>query len=272
MRVLFVSLILALTVLVRPAYALDAATVEKLAFGESDDKVAAIAALVAGGDEKAAALLQALADGELQTAGKRVLMVKGDDAVDAVSGEKVSPLPADREDVVASNRIRRELGAALAALKLVSPVREVRLAAAKELTGSAEQAMLPLVKKALAQETDPDIKPLLELIQATLELKSGSKDARIAAIRTLGLSNSPSTKTLLLSLLEKGTDGSFAETDETIRHEAQKSLREVEGRLAWGERAGLLFAGVSLGSILLLAALGLAIRSEERRVGKECRL
>jgi urea transport system permease protein len=64
---------------------------------------------------------------------------------------------------------------------------------------------------------------------------------------------------LLGPLVEKGKDGSYAEADDDIRIAARKSLAAVEGRLAWGQRAGLAFSGVSLGSILLLAALGLAI-------------
>ena len=48
-------------------------------------------------------------------------------------------------------------------------------------------------------------------------------------------------------------------TPRALRKIGQKALREVQGSLAWGERAGLLFAGVSLGSILLLAALGLEV-------------
>ena len=82
---------------------------------------------------KAAAILQALADGELVTAGKRILIVKGDSATDALTGEKLPAIPADKEDITVNNRLRRELAAALAALKLVSPQRDVRLAAAKEL-------------------------------------------------------------------------------------------------------------------------------------------
>jgi len=241
------------------AFALDAATVDKLGFGDGDEKIAAIAALVAEGDAAAAALLQAAADGELQTSGKRVLIVKGEEAVDAATGAKVSPLLADREDVILNNRVRRELGGAVAALKLISPDSAARLAAAKELSGNADAAMLPLIKKALARETDTEVKQLLELTQATLELKTGTKESRLGAVRTLGLSTNPNTKMLLLGLLEKSKEGSFTEPDEDIRIEAQKSLRELEGRLAWGERAGVLFTSVSLGSILLLAALGLAI-------------
>src|SRR3981189_1656865 len=103
----------------RPAAAGDDAAVEKLAFGGSDDKVAAVNALVATGDEKALPLLQALADGAVQTAGRRVLIVTGDQGVDALTGEKISPLPDEREDVVVNNRLRREIDSALGVFKLV---------------------------------------------------------------------------------------------------------------------------------------------------------
>jgi len=259
MRTLLIILLAAAAFLARPAAALDAGLVEKLGLGDSDEKVGAINALATTGDPKAAELLAALAEGDVQVAGKRVLIVKGTQATDAATGEPVAPLPKDREDVVANNRLRGAIASALAALKLVAPDRETRLAAVKALAGGADPSILPLVKKALGQESDAVIKPLLEMVAATLELGGGDRDARIAAIRTLGLSGNPSSKTLLLALVEKRNDGTFAEPDEDVRIEAQKSLRAVEDRLAWGERAGLLFAGVSLGSILLLAALGLAI-------------
>ena len=236
----------------RPVHALDTDAVGKLAFGEADEKIAAIAALVAEGDPKAVAILSALHEGELQSSGKRIFIVKGADAIDALTGEAIKPVPAEREDILVNNRLRGTLNGALAALKLISPDASVRLAAAKELAGSADAEMLPLVKKALAQERDASVRPLLEQIAATLEIKGGTKEARLTAIRTLEHSTNPATKTLLLSVLE-------SEKDIDIRLAAQKSLRAIEGRLAWGERAGLLFSGISLGSILLLAALGLAI-------------
>ena len=233
------------------AAALDGAAVQKLAFGDGDERSAAVAALVAEGDPRAAALLQSVSDGEVQTSGKRVLVVKGEQATDAVTGEAVSPLPEDLEDVVANNRLRREIEGALAALKLLAPERAVRLEAAKSLAEGADAAMLPLVKKALGRETDPAIRPLLELTAAGMEIKSGDREVRLAAIRRLGDSGSPNSRTLLAA--------AAADPDADVQLAAQKGLRAVEGRLAWGERAGLLFAGVSLGSILLLAALGLAI-------------
>ena len=234
------------------ALAQDRKIAEKLAFGDGDEKVEAIAALVAAGDEKSAALLQALADGELYTSGKRVLIVKGGAATDAVTGERLAKAPDEKEDITVNNRLRRELNGALAALKLISPNLEVRHAAAKELLGGAESAMLPLVRKALAKETDAGIKAMLEQIAAALELKAEDRATRLSAVQKLASSNKPSTKTLLLNFLEN-------EKDADVRVEAQKSLRQIEGRLAWGERLGVVFTSLSLGSILLLAALGLAI-------------
>src|SRR5262245_16525392 len=184
------------------AFAQDAKTIEKLAFGESDDKVEAIAALVAAGTPKAAEILQALADGELNTSGKRVLIVKGESAVDAVSGEKLAKVPEDKEDIIVNNRLRRELGGALAALRLISPDLGIRKSSVKELLTTAEPAMLPLVKKALASETDADVKAMLEQIAAALELKADDRATRLAAVQKLASSRSPATKTLLLGFLD----------------------------------------------------------------------
>jgi len=209
-----------------PAAALDRAAVEKLAADDNDLKIEAIGALVAEGDPAAAAVLERFAQGQVELDGKVL-------------------------EVVVNNRLRGAVAEALAALRLLSPEREVRLAAARELATGADASALPLVKKALEKETDAGIRPLLELVAAALRMKSGDKAERLAAIRMLGESTSPNAKTLLAEAAR--------DADADIRHEAQMGLRAVDARLAWGERAGLLFAGVSLGSILLLAALGLAI-------------
>jgi len=73
------------------AWALDKSAVEQLAFGDAEEKTAALAALVAEGDARAAPLLEALSSGDVQTTGKRVLVVKGEEATDALTGEKVAP-------------------------------------------------------------------------------------------------------------------------------------------------------------------------------------
>ena len=230
MRGLFLALLLAaaqaFALLPRTALALDKAAVEKLATGEGEERYEAIAKLVAEGDPKAAEILAAAAEGEIELDGRKL-------------------------EVMVNNRLRSEIAAALAAFKLLSPGREARLEAAKALAGGASPAVLGLVKKALEKETDAEIRSLLEISAASMAMNSGSKPERIAAIRRLGESGSPNSRTLLAAAAN--------DADPEIKAAAQASLRDVQARLAWGERAGLLFAGVSLGSILLLAALGLAI-------------
>ena len=131
-------------------------------------------------------LLQALLDGNVQTVGEeQVLLVNADVATDLLTSKTVTPLPANLEDIVVNNRVRRELGTAIATLKLISPDRSTRLTAARELQNGADEATLPAISKALTLETDPEIKELLVLTQASIQLSSRDRATRIAAIRAL---------------------------------------------------------------------------------------
>ncbi|MEJ7668830.1 MAG: urea ABC transporter permease subunit UrtB [Casimicrobiaceae bacterium] len=241
------------------AFALPPEVVAQIAFGDSDDKLTAIGELVGSGDRSALPLLEALLVGEVQTIGAdRVLLVKNDAAVDARSGLAVSPLPEGREDVIVNNRVRRAVATGIAALKLAAAEREVRLAAAKELQHSADEGALPAIAGALAKESDPEVRGLLALTQASIELASPDRATRIGAVRALAASDTGATKTLLTALLER-RGAIYTEPDPEIRAEAERSLRAVDQRLLTGEILARVFTGISLGSILLLAALGLAI-------------
>ena len=198
--------------------------VRDLALGENDAKVKAIAALVASEEAGGLAVLQALLDGEVQTAGEQILRVTGSSAVDLSTGKAVTPFPETRDDVVLNNRVRRELATAIAALKLKSTDRSERLAAATALQRDADDAMLPAIRRALAKEQDAEIKGLLTLTQATIQLSSTDKPTRLAAIRALSESRDANSKTLLLPLVEK-KGGEFVEPDSDLRAEAELSLR-----------------------------------------------
>jgi len=234
-------------------------TIRDLAFGEGDVRAKAIAAIVASGDAAGLALLQAVQAGDVKTVGEdRVLLIKGDEATDLLTGSAVKPLPDNLDDVVVNNRFRRELGTGIAALRLTSPERATRLAAAKELQTRADEDTLPAISTALSKESDPEIKGLLALTQASVQLASKDPATRLDAVRALALSDSGSVKTLLLALLER-KNGVFVEQDAQLRAEAERSLASVQQRLSTGEMIGRIFSGISLGTILLLAALGLAI-------------
>jgi len=234
-------------------------TIRDLAFGEGDARGKAIATLVASGDPGALSLLQALLAGDIKTVGDdKVLLVKGDEATELLTGKAVKPVPEEAEDLSVNNRMRRELGTAIAALKLSAPDRTTRLAADKELQNGADEDTLPAISAALAKEADPEVKGLLALTQASVQLASGDKATRLAAVKALALSDSGTVKTLLLAVLEK-KGGQFVEADEEVRAEAERSLKAVESRLYTGDLMARVFSGISLGTILLLAALGLAI-------------
>src|SRR5436190_23452122 len=136
--------------------------------------------------------------------------------------------------------------------------RAARSAAARELQGGADEITLPAISAALAKESDPEIKGMLALTQASVQLSSSDQAIRLAAVRALAQSDSASVKTLLLALLER-KGGEYVERDAELRAEAERSLRAVEQRLSTGEMVARVFSGISLGTILLLAALGLAI-------------
>ncbi len=234
--------------------AADAELVKQLASSEASVKVAAIEALTQAADADALRLLTALQDGSLQvSATGAVVIVRGDQVLDAATSQPITSPPSDLESVAVNNRIRGRIESALSAFRLYSDDAQVRLKAAQELdASSATPAVLPIVDKALAREQDPKVKPLLAQIKAGIDLKSADPAVRLAAVRALGESRQGKTQTLLSSLLA-------AEPVEDIRKEAGYALKSIERRMVVSEYGGRLFAGLSLGSILLLAALGLAI-------------
>ena len=239
--------------LAHAAIALTQDQVRAMAVGENDQRSAAIAAAAASGDPAAPAFFQALLDGTVKVAGDRVFVVDGDKARDAATGAEAPP-PEGAEDVVNSNRMRREIDSAVAALKLLSPDASQRALALKELKDQPDEGKLPLVEKAYQSETDATLKAQLGLLRAAILVSSADRAKRLEAARLLAGSSEPTVKTLLLERLKPG-----GEVDDEVRGRLQLALGKLESRLAWGERAGIVFTGISLGSILLLVALGLAI-------------
>lgn len=236
------------------AHALTQPQARAIAAGDTDERIAALGAAAAAGDPGLAKFVQALLDDAVKLTASQVLVVEGNEAVDAATGA-ASTLPADAEDVVNNNRMRGALQAALASLRLLASERDVRAAAIAELSKqSLDESQLPLFEKALAAEADPDLKALLGRMRAGLLVAASDPAKRLEAARALGESDESSVKALLLERLADGV-----EPDENVRAALRQSLDSVSSRLAWGERLGVVFTGASLGSILLLVALGLAI-------------
>ncbi|HET6439247.1 MAG TPA: urea ABC transporter permease subunit UrtB [Anaeromyxobacter sp.] len=256
MRLLRVLLLAALGVTGRVARAspADPAQLKGLAAEDSDDKIAAIRVLTLRAGPEAAAVLQALADDRLQAAGDRILIAEGDRLRDAITGELLAQPPAGAEPITINNRVRRTLESALALLRVFDPSRKVRAEAAAALRGTLTPDLLPIVERALEKEQDPEIRESLELARARVELKSEDPATRLAAVKALGAGATLGVR----SLLEAATRPADEPAAE-VRSAAAASLATVERRLLWADVVDRIFSGLSLGSILLLAALGLAI-------------
>jgi urea transport system permease protein len=239
--------------------ALDPAEVAQLGAEDSDERIAAIRKLVAGEDPRAEAVLAALANEALAIVAGRAAIVADGKLADAVTGQPLGDAPAGIETIVVNNRLRGELDGAFATLKLSSPDRAVRLAAARDLQGAENEDALPILQRALEREKDPDVQAILKLAAASLGLRSSDPEQRLQAARALAASDDPQVRQLLATRVAREKDGSYPEADERVRHAAQASLDEINRRLRTIELGVSLFTGLSLGSVLLLAALGLAI-------------
>jgi urea transport system permease protein len=250
----FLSLLLWLCA--QPALAaLDPAVVKQLVTDDSDAKIAAIQTLGASGDREAVALLKALAnDALLATPDGRVFLMPEETAIDAVTGVELAPQPEEYDAISINNRIRAELANAIAGLRLMNPDREVRLIAARELQSHVGIELVPILTRALSKERDAEIKSLLEQARAQANLADPDAAIRLEAARLLAKSASTNARGLLLPLLDAGN-----EPDARVREAAAAAIDAIESRLVLGETLGKMFTGLSLGSILLLAALGLAI-------------
>ncbi|HYN58574.1 MAG TPA: urea ABC transporter permease subunit UrtB [Rubrivivax sp.] len=246
-------LILWLTALVlaAPAQALTLAQARALSTGDTASRIAALNALVAVPDEKTVALIQALSEDTVKFTDTALFVMKDGKGFDPVSGAEVA-VPESAEDVINNNQMRTELGAALALVGLQSPDDKLRLAAVKTLAGDPSEDKLPLIEKAYAAESVPAIKEALGDLRFALLLGNADKAKRLQAAVSLGDSGTPATKLLL-------TDRLKVETDAEVSAALGAALAAIDARLAWGERLGVVFTGISLGSILLLVALGLAI-------------
>jgi urea transport system permease protein len=233
------------------ALALTAEQTRALTLGDTDARVSALQKALASPDAQTAAFLQAMADDAVKVNGTQVLVVRDGKATDPVSGDATA-LPDTAEDVINNNRMRGEIDAALSALQLLSPDAALRVQAAKSVLKEPDPTKLAMLEKALASESDEGVRKQMLLARAAILLNSDKADERMVSAKTLADSQTPDTQLLLNQRLSQ-------EEDKQVRAQLQTSLLTIQAALNWGEKLGALFTGISLGSILLLVALGLAI-------------
>lgn len=254
------TLFLALFGVVRLGLAIDAATVQGLALDDTSSKLERLEALALSADPGAIPVLEALLEGNLFLVdAERPVIVTDAVTLDALTLKAIQPAPHNIEKVSINNRVRRQLETTIAALKLASPNAGVRLKAAQQLAGQAEPEMLPLIERALNAERDQQVRDVLLFAQGSVNIKSADPALRLAAVDGLAKNSSEATRNLLARLIGKDEAGQYLEPDPRVRAAATKVFNSIENRVKLREYIGHAFGGLSLGSILLLAALGLAI-------------
>jgi urea transport system permease protein len=223
------------------------------------DKEKANVALGKLGDPRAVPILQALGDDRLRKApdGHIVIVTSLGGATrlaDAATGQELPDLAPDSLDrIIVNNRLRGAIEGALGALTLFSPDREARLAAAQDALRHPSADTVGLLDKAIATEQDPEIRTAMQRSLFGARLFSGSKEERLAAIRALSTATDPQVKNLIDAFRYS------ANVDPELYQAAGEALAAIDSRLRWTGLAANLFQGISLGSVLLLAAIGLAI-------------
>jgi urea transport system permease protein len=233
--------------------------VQALAKGGFSDREAAIEALAATGDRRAAAILDALNRDRLYSR-------KGDGAVvivetggadlkltDPITGAAAGSAPeAALDRIRVNNRLRRAIEAAMGSLTLASPDRNVRRQAAEAVFKSRDPAAIPVLDKVIAAESDGVVKLALQRARAAAVLNSSAaEDDKLAAIEVVE-GRADRDALALLAAVRNGADGK-------VRAAAEAAVKSIESELALWEAGQNVWYGLSLGSVLLLAAIGLAI-------------
>ncbi|WP_082735840.1 urea ABC transporter permease subunit UrtB [Polycladidibacter stylochi] len=230
--------------------------INALATGKIKDKPRRIEALAQLGSNKAIAALNALIEGRLYSdkASTQVFMKHGDHFVDPLSLTAVNTT-SKLKKVKANNKVRRIARAAIARLTLKSPNSEQRLQAVEVMFKAADHKLLPLIDEALEFEKEQEVKQKLLEIRAaiTLQNKHASKEAQLEAIGQLRQMGSQQALGKLQAFINNSGASAAA------LKAADLAIKAIEKSQAiWGVFQNIWY-GLSLGSVLLLAAIGLAI-------------
>jgi urea transport system permease protein len=240
-----------------------AAAPEDLAAGLSliakdsfNDTIAGIDAIARSGAVHSAALMEALQDRRLliDTVSQKVFYRDAAGAVrDAQSNEIVAAPPSDLTTARLNNRVRGAVNAALGALSLMHPDPARRIQAGQAVMKSRDPAALPVLEAAIAAEKMPGVHKELQLAWAAITFGKADAplDKRLQAVAFLQEAGTRDAVSILRSLP--------ADVAATLREATSGAISSIEQRLAlWGHAQNIWY-GISLGSVLLIAAIGLAI-------------
>ncbi len=220
---------------------------------------AAIRALGELSDPSVETLLRALKDGALYRRKGRLAILGDDGALKDLRGQPIlddhgQPVsPEEGQEAIAlEERLFGLIQGLLERLEVFSADREARKSAAFKLGSSRELSAIPVLTAALEREADREVKVVIEEALNKVRLSSPDASVRARAAQSLGQGWSESSLAQLRVMAEQDPDAG-------ARRAAQAAVRRIELFLTWRNLAGYLFNGVSLGAVLLIMSLGLAV-------------
>lgn len=228
-------------------------------------KAEAVRRLAQSADGRVTAILTSLLDGALyyRKADRRIVhAVRAGNVYelrDALTDARLAPeKKRGIKKISINNALRGQLRAALATRSLLSADPAARLSAIEDLLKAIDPGAEPLLREALARETQARVRAGLATAIALLEIDHGDAKARLAAIRRLEGNLHPEVQNRLRQILAEDAAGDPAQT-EAARVAAARALKGIESKLEFYDFVQTLFFGLGLGSVLALAAIGLAI-------------
>ncbi|MBV9289029.1 MAG: urea ABC transporter permease subunit UrtB [Hyphomicrobiales bacterium] len=220
------------------------------------DSEKAVGELAAEAPPQAATILDALGDNRLLVdPASRTVAYKtaSGEVLNARTGAKVDNAAAFKK-VHVNNALRRAIEGAMGWLMLANPDPQKRLAAAEGVFRARDAKALPAVDAQLAKESDPRVAEALRLARAAIVAAraDATPEDRLAAIEALKTRGGQDAQSLIEGLAHRATDPE-------VKNAADAALSSVRTRLVlWGAAQNLWY-GLSASSVLLLAAIGLAI-------------
>jgi urea transport system permease protein len=211
-------------------------------------------------------ILHAMLEGDLYyrlSDGRVVVVTKAEGKyrlTDAVNGTALGTAGRfDVKKVRVNNHLRGVLRDLIARRNLDSKDPQRRLNAVREMTGDSGAAALAMLREAAAKEHDADVKRAIAVALALNDLHSDDGTVRLKAVQTLDGSVEDAVRNALARMLIKNDDGVFAEPDARVRAAAAKAMQDIRSKLDLYNSLQTVYFGISLGSVLLLSAIGLAI-------------
>jgi len=242
-------------------------TLNELRDASYSDKASIAERLSESGHPSVRAVLTALLEDRLyvRNGDQKIFIVRTTDAdpltlVDPVSLKSVGSVAADSMTLVGTNNgLRHTLRMTVAHFSLGSSDTDARLDAVHEMSLSLDDETVALLHKRLEVETNSRVRKAIDTALALAALDGPDGSGRLTAIATLSKSESQDVRNRLALLLDKSPDGSFVEGDPGVRTAAASAVASIDRWRNFYSGIQTLFFGLSLGSVLVLIAIGLAI-------------